>query len=40
MPVFCFAQPHKPMQARLAQRPNILNRRCETVEHPFGSIKR
>src|ERR687883_1041105 len=27
------------MQARLAQRPEILDRRRETVEHPFGSIK-
>jgi transposase len=27
------------MQARIAQRPDILNRRRETVEHPFGSIK-
>src|SRR5689334_24431662 len=27
------------MQARLAQRPDILDRRRETVEHPFGSIK-
>jgi transposase len=27
------------MQARLAQRPDILARRRETVEHPFGSIK-
>lgn len=27
------------MQARLAQRPSVLNRRREAVEHPFGSIK-
>jgi transposase len=27
------------MQARLAKRPEILDRRRETVEHPFGSIK-
>jgi transposase len=27
------------MQARIARRPDILNRRRETVEHPFGSIK-
>lgn len=27
------------MQARLAQRPDIVDRRRETVEHPFGSIK-
>jgi transposase len=27
------------MQARLAQRPEILDRRRETVEHPFGTIK-
>ena len=27
------------MQARLAQRPGLLDRRRETVEHPFGSIK-
>jgi transposase len=27
------------MQARLAQRPDVLDRRRETVEHPFGSIK-
>jgi transposase len=27
------------MQARLEQRPDILARRRETVEHPFGSIK-
>ena len=27
------------MQARLAQRPDILDRRRETVEHPFGTIK-
>jgi hypothetical protein len=27
------------MQARLAQRPGILDRRRETVEHPFGTIK-
>ena len=27
------------MQARLAKRPDILDRRRETVEHPFGSIK-
>src|SRR3982750_2296091 len=27
------------MQVRLAQRPEILDRRRETVEHPFGSIK-
>ena len=27
------------MEARLALRPDILDRRRETVEHPFGSIK-
>jgi hypothetical protein len=27
------------MQARTAQRPDILDRRRETVEHPFGTIK-
>ena len=27
------------MQTRLAQRPDILDRRRETAEHPFGSIK-
>jgi hypothetical protein len=27
------------MQARLAARPGVLDRRRETVEHPFGSIK-
>jgi Transposase DDE domain len=27
------------MQERLAKRPEVLNRRRETVEHPFGSIK-
>ena len=27
------------MQARLAQRPQVLAQRRETVEHPFGSIK-
>jgi Transposase DDE domain len=27
------------MQARIAQRPDILNQRRETVEHPFGTIK-
>ena len=27
------------MQARLAQRPDILDRRREMVEHPFGTIK-
>ena len=27
------------MQARLAKRPGILDRRRETVEHPFGTIK-
>ena len=27
------------MQARLAQRPGVLDRRREAVEHPFGSIK-
>jgi hypothetical protein len=27
------------MQARLAQRPSVLNRWREAVEHPFGSIK-
>ena len=27
------------MQARIAQRPDILDRRRETVEHPFGTIK-
>ena len=27
------------MQARIAQRPDILGQRRETVEHPFGTIK-
>ena len=27
------------MQERLAQRPEVLDRRRETVEHPFGTIK-
>jgi hypothetical protein len=27
------------IQARIAQRPDILDQRRETVEHPFGSIK-
>jgi hypothetical protein len=27
------------MASRLESRPNILDRRRETVEHPFGSIK-
>jgi transposase/IS5 family transposase len=27
------------MQARLVKRPDVLNRRREMVEHPFGSIK-
>ena len=27
------------MQERLAKRPDVLDRRRETVEHPFGSIK-
>jgi transposase len=27
------------MQARLAQHPDVLDRRRETVEHPFGTIK-
>ena len=27
------------MQTRLAMRPEVLDRRRETVEHPFGSIK-
>jgi len=27
------------MQARIARRPDILDQRRETVEHPFGSIK-
>jgi len=27
------------MQARIAQRPDILDQRRETVEHPFGTIK-
>jgi Transposase DDE domain/Transposase domain (DUF772) len=27
------------MQTRLAKRPDVLNRRREAVEHPFGSIK-
>jgi hypothetical protein len=27
------------MQARIAARPGVLDRRRETVEHPFGSIK-
>ena len=28
------------MQERLAKRPEVLNQRRETVEQPFGSIKR
>jgi transposase len=28
-----------PKQARIAQRPDILDQRRETVEHPFGTIK-
>ncbi len=27
------------MQARITQRPNILDQRREIVEHPFGTIK-
>jgi hypothetical protein len=27
------------MQARLAQRPQVLAQRREAVEHPFGTIK-
>jgi hypothetical protein len=27
------------MQARLAKRPDILDRRRESAEHPFGTIK-
>src|SRR5580704_13389443 len=27
------------MQARIARRPDILDQRSETVEHPFGTIK-
>ncbi len=27
------------MQARLKERPDVLDRRRETVEHPFGTIK-
>ena len=27
------------MQARIAQRPDILDQRRETVEHPFGTLK-
>jgi Transposase DDE domain len=27
------------MQTRIAQRPDILDQRRETVEHPFGTIK-
>jgi Transposase DDE domain len=27
------------MAARLAKRPGVLDRRGETVEHPFGTIK-
>ena len=27
------------MRERLAKRPEVLNQRRETVEHPFGSIK-
>jgi transposase len=27
------------MQTRLVKRPDVLNRRREAVEHPFGSIK-
>ena len=27
------------MQARLAQRPQVLAQRRQTVEHPFGTIK-
>ena len=27
------------MAARLAQRPGVLARRRETVEHPFGTVK-
>ena len=27
------------MQARLAKRPDMLDKRRETVEHPFGTIR-
>jgi hypothetical protein len=27
------------MQARIAKRPGVLDRRRETVEHPFGTVK-
>ena len=27
------------MQTRIAKRPGVLDRRRETVEHPFGTIK-
>ena len=27
------------MQARLARRPDVLDRRRESIEHPFGTIK-
>ena len=27
------------MAARLAARPEVMNRRRESVEHPFGSVK-
>ena len=27
------------MDARIAKRPDILDKRRETVEHPFGTIK-
>ena len=27
------------MQLRLTKRPDVLDRRRETVEHPFGTIK-
>jgi len=27
------------MEARMRQRPDILDRRRDAVEHPFGSIK-
>jgi hypothetical protein len=27
------------MQERIAKRPGVLDRRRETVEHPFGTIK-
>ena len=33
------AECHRPDAARLGQRPDILARRREIVEHPFGTIK-